>query len=481
MPKQGNNNDLETTTTVVNTGNLPLTKERHNSTKIEQNSTKKQKNNNYRRQTKNVEQAINFYPERKPYIEISQLDVYYGSGSKKFHALKDINLNIYEGEVVGLVGESGSGKSTLGRTLVGLVNHQHGKIRIGDYVIPYKMNFSFKKLFKLREYLKLKDFLVNKVQMIFQDPANSLNPNKNIYNVIAEGLNNISTLDMIYRYNFDEKTLNEIKYEVGLILAKNTANNDYHEHSEYELYLELRKNLKRELVALKELEMYDLASQMLSQFKEKEVKELANNYIPARLNRRKYDIKKSKSLKKEELIVDVLKSVGLDESILKRYPLEFSGGQQQRVGVSRSLVVRPKILIADEPISALDVSIQAQVINIFNDLKDRFDLTIVFIAHDLRMVEYISDRIVVMNNGRILEMGPTKEIVNNYLHPYTKSLMDAVPSLKSKKGSLLGYRYSPKIHNYSKVIQPEWIDLGNSHFVLATHEEIENWKQGIYE
>lgn len=176
----------------------------------------------------------------------------------------------------------------------------------------------------------------------------------------------------------------------------------------------------------------------------------------------------------------MLKSVGLDESVLKRFPLEFSGGQQQRIGISRALVLRPKLLIADEPISALDVSIQAQVINIFKDLKQKYNLTILFISHDLRMVEYISDRIAVINKGKLLEIGPTKEIMQNFLHPYTKSLMEAIPAIDSTSKSLLGYVYDPQIHEYSEDNQPEWVNLGNNHFVLATKDEVSQWKKGVY-
>ncbi len=154
------------------------------------------------------------------------------------------------------------------------------------------------------------------------------------------------------------------------------------------------------------------------------------------------------------MVIDILKQVGLDDTVLGRFPLEFSGGQQQRLGICRAVVLRPKLLIADEPISALDVSIQAQVINIFNELKEKYHLTILFIAHDLRMVEYISDRIAVINRGTLLEIGPTDEIINNPYHPYTKSLLDAVPSIEKEKGSLMGNIYDHKIHNYTEDYQP---------------------------
>jgi len=159
------------------------------------------------------------------------------------------------------------------------------------------------------------------------------------------------------------------------------------------------------------------------------------------------EIDSLKDLKKQDIdkiIFDTLKQVGLSESVLSLYPHEFSGGQRQRIAVARALILNPQFIVADEPVSALDVSIQAQIINLLKDLKEKLNLTFLFISHDLSVIKYLSDRVAIMYLGEIVEIGTSEEIFNSPKHPYTQALLSAAPGLaKEKKIILKGDLPSP--------------------------------------
>ncbi|MGG1664585.1 ABC transporter ATP-binding protein [Brevibacillus sp. NRS-1366] len=183
--------------------------------------------------------------------------------------------------------------------------------------------------------------------------------------------------------------------------------------------------------------------------------------------------------KRAEKVYALLETVGLNREHANRYPHEFSGGQRQRIGIARALAVEPEFMILDEPISALDVSIQAQVINLLKKMQRELNLTYLFIAHDLAMVKYISSRVGVMHKGRLVELAETKELYANPLHPYTKSLLSAIPvpdPLKERARKRI--TYDPSIHKYD-VEQPVWAEVTPGHWVLCSERELAQYRSDL--
>ena len=180
----------------------------------------------------------------------------------------------------------------------------------------------------------------------------------------------------------------------------------------------------------------------------------------------------------QKRVVKMLEHVGLQAEHASRYPHEFSGGQRQRIGIARALIVEPQMVIADEPVSALDVSVQAQVINLLNKLKEEMGLTILFIAHNLSVVKYFSDQIGVMYFGKLVEMADSDELFKNPLHPYTKALLSAIPEpdpINEKKRVKI--HYDPEIHHYSESNNPSYHEVAPGHTIYCSDEEFEQYKK----
>lgn len=302
-------------------------------------------------------------------VEIKDLEISFGEGRKKFVAVKNANFFINRGETFSLVGESGSGKTTIGRAIIGLNETSGGDILYNGEKINGKISHE-----KSRE-------LIKKIQMIFQDPAASLNERATVDYIISEGL-----------YNFK--------------LFKNEE-------------------------------------------------------------------------ERQAKVRSMMTEVGLLAEHLTRFPHEFSGGQRQRIGIARALVMNPELVIADEPISALDVSVRAQVLNLLKRLQKELGLTYLFIAHDLSVVRFISDRIAVIHKGVIVEVAETEELFKNPLHPYTRSLLSAVPIpdpiLERQKTLIV---YDPNMHDYS-VDKPEMHEIKPGHFVWSNKAEFAKYSEGI--
>lgn len=182
-------------------------------------------------------------------------------------------------------------------------------------------------------------------------------------------------------------------------------------------------------------------------------------------------------MERHHKVANALSDVGLLPEFASRFPHEFSGGQRQRIGIARSLIVEPDFIIADEPISALDVSIRAQVLNLMSDLQKKRKLTYLFIAHDLSVVRFICDRIAVIHKGKIVELADSEELFARPMHPYTRALLSAIPQpdpIAEHQKQLLVY--DPSCHHYSESNQPVWEEVCPGHFVLGSAEELDSYR-----
>lgn len=193
-----------------------------------------------------------------------------------------------------------------------------------------------------------------------------------------------------------------------------------------------------------------------------------------------YNIKNYKNEEdRKQKVEKALLDVGLLPEFLSRFPHEFSGGQRQRIGVARTLVMEPELIIADEPISALDVSIRAQVLNLLSELQKSKELTYLFIAHDLSVMRFITNRIAVIHKGKIVELAQTEKLFKNPLHPYTRSLLSAIPMpdprLEKKK---VLESYDPNCHDYSSN-PPKWVEIEPEHFILGNEEELKKYREKL--
>ena len=387
-------------------------------------------------------------------LKVEHLCQYFRLGRKDMKAVDDVSFEIRKGETFGLVGESGCGKTTTGRSIIKLYNITSGHVyfkgqRIGagtraykDAIKQAKKDLAENKITK-EEY----DAIVEKNKALIADAKLD---SKAVDKQYAESL--IKSLEEEYAVKFrNAHNDNELK-----ALKKEYANR-------------VRVAKKSKLITQIQMIFQDPIASLDPRMTVRDI--IAEGLVINGITDKDYI---------NEKVYEILEMVGLVREHADRYPHEFSGGQRQRIGIARAVIMQPEMIIADEPISALDVSIQAQVINLLNDLRERLGLTIMFIAHDLSVVKYFSDRIGVMYFGKMVELADSDELFKNPLHPYTKSLLSAIPlpdPVYEKQRTRIHYNPIAE-HDYS-VSTPSFREITPGHFVYCNDAEEEKYRQQV--
>ncbi len=391
--------------------------------------------------------------EHETLLKVDHLCQYFRMEGGELKAVDDVSFEIKKGEVFGLVGESGCGKTTTGRSIIKLYNITSGDVwfkgvRIAAGIRSYQNAIKQAKA----EYAASGKSAEDKARLDAAVAENKAQIKKAKYDQVH--------CDKEYM----DARVKELEAEYGQKLA--AASGEEKTRLEQELKKELYKARHTRLVTQIQMIFQDPIASLNPRMTVREI--IAEGLI----------IQGEKDQKLiNEKVYEMLELVGLVREHASRYPHEFSGGQRQRIGVARAIIMNPDLIIADEPVSALDVSVQAQVINLLNDLREKFGLTILFIAHDLSVVKYFSDRIGVMYYGKMVEMASSDELFLNPLHPYTRSLLSAIPLPdpvyeKQRKRIV----YNPLVeHDYSQQ-QPTFREIKPGHFVMCNDEEFARYK-----
>jgi len=388
-------------------------------------------------------------------LKVDHLCQYFRMGRKDLKAVDDVSFEIRKGEAFGLVGESGCGKTTTGRSIIKLYDITSGNVyfkgqRVAagtrsykDAIKKAKTDLEAGKITK-SEYTEI---VAKNKQMILEAKSNHKDVDK------QHSAAMVAALKKEYDEKFKEASGDTEKLKV---LGKEYKN-------------KLRVAKKSKLITQIQMIFQDPIASLDPRMTVRDI--IAEGLIINGITDKEYINQK---------VYEILETVGLVREHADRYPHEFSGGQRQRIGIARAVVMQPEMIIADEPISALDVSIQAQVINLLNDLRDQLGLTILFIAHDLSVVKYFSDRIGVMYFGKMVELADSDELFKNPLHPYTRSLLSAIPlpdPIYEKQRVRVTYNPLEE-HDYS-VDAPSFREIAPGHFVHCNDAEEEKYKQMI--
>ena len=410
-------------------------------------------------------------------LKVDHLCQYFRLGRKDLKAVDDVSFEIKKGESFGLVGESGCGKTTTGRSIIKLYDITSGNVyfkgqRIGAGIRSYQdaiaaaRNDASKKIKALRAEKNVdavrKAQIQEEIKKINAELGEIVDKNRAL---IKDAKSSSKEVDKQYVQTL-LKALEE-EYAPKLRAAEGNDEKLKSLKKEYENRCKVAK--KSKLITQIQMIFQDPIASLDPRMTVRDI--IAEGLVIQGITDQAYI---------NEKVYEILEMVGLVREHADRYPHEFSGGQRQRIGIARAVIMQPEMIIADEPISALDVSIQAQVINLLNDLRERLGLTIMFIAHDLSVVKYFSDRIGVMYFGKMVELADSDELFKNPMHPYTRSLLSAIPlpdPIYEKQRTRIHYNPIAE-HDYS-VDLPSFREITPGHFVHCNNVEEEKYKQMV--
>lgn len=393
-------------------------------------------------------------------LKVQDLCQYFKIEGGETKAVDHVNFEIKKGEVFGLVGESGCGKTTTGRSIIKLYDITSGSVYFKGIRIAAGKRSYRDAIKEARENFKK--------ESAGASPEEKAKLKEQRDKTIAEARKQIRLANSDQK-NCDKEYSKKLVAEVREKYQSRLAGAQGEERAALrkEFVNELRKARKTKLVTQIQMIFQDPIASLDPRMT---VREIIAEGLVIQGERDKEVI--------DRKVYEMLELVGLVREHASRYPHEFSGGQRQRIGVARSIIMNPELIIADEPVSALDVSVQAQVINLLNELREKFGLTILFIAHDLSVVKYFSDRIGVMYYGNMVELASSDELFLNPLHPYTRSLLSAIPlpdPIYEKQRQRITYNPLAE-HDYT-VDKPSFREIKPGHFVHCNDAEFARYKE----